>query len=126
MTPVHVTFFQGTLGNRPDFRGLRPLRILDRLELDRLTFGQRAIAFRYDLAVVAEQVLAAGIRCDEPEALLIVEPLHFARFHLLLLNVLTALLVPYRTSTLADQTQGFLVMQPNFTDPSGYAPPTLP
>src|SRR5256885_2164172 len=59
-----------------DVGGLRPLLALGHLELHPLVLGECLEAGALDLAEVDEQVLAAAVRGDEAEALLLVEPLH--------------------------------------------------
>src|SRR5690606_15740810 len=58
--------------------GLRALGLLDEIELNLITLGQRAEARALDRAVVDEAVLRSVLRRDEAEALGVVEPLHGA------------------------------------------------
>src|SRR5262249_3694698 len=60
---------------------LQPLGPLLHLELDLLTLGKRAKAFRLDGGVMAEDVGTSVILHDEPEPLRIVEPLHGTSDH---------------------------------------------
>src|SRR5581483_9395157 len=67
------------------FRG-RALRALDHVELDLGAFLEAPMAVGLDRGVMAEDVAAAVVTRDEPEALLIVEPLdRSCRTHRLLL-----------------------------------------
>src|SRR5215208_168168 len=63
--------------------GLRALRALAQLVVHLGTFGQRPEPVALDGGEVHERVLTAVIRRDEPEALLVAEPLHDSRSHLL-------------------------------------------
>src|SRR4051812_233929 len=67
--------------DRADVHGLRPLVAGLGLVLHARALGERAVAVRFDAAVVDEQVLAAFIGCDEAEALLVAEPLNGALCH---------------------------------------------
>src|SRR3954447_16863466 len=69
--------------DRSHVRGLRPLRALAELVLDLRALRERAEAVALDRREVDERVLAPVIRRDEPEALLVAEPLHDTRWHLL-------------------------------------------
>src|SRR5262249_8162474 len=69
----------------PDLSRLQALRALDDLEFHFLAFCQRAEAFLDDLGVMHEHVRSLLLQ-DEAEPLRIVEPLHFATCHLLLLT----------------------------------------
>src|SRR5919107_3192940 len=71
---------------RADVRGLRALLSLGHLELDPLVLVQAAVARGLDRGEVGEDVGAAVVRGDEPEALVRVEPLHYARNHARLLD----------------------------------------
>src|SRR3954453_13228945 len=71
----------------PDVDRLRALVAGLRLVLDPGALGERAIAVRLDAAVVDEQVLRAFIGRDEPEALLVAEPLNGASCHVFLHGV---------------------------------------
>ena len=72
------------LSECPDALGLGAILALADLELDALSLVQRPEAVALDLRVVHEDVSAATVLLDEPEALLAVEPLHFALQHILL------------------------------------------
>src|SRR4051812_40469369 len=67
--------------DRADVHGLRPLVAGLGLVLHARALGERAVAVRFDAAVVDEEVLAAFIGCDEAEALLVAEPLNGALCH---------------------------------------------
>jgi len=66
---------------RLDVRSLQALLALLHFEFNALVLGQ-ALEARgtLDFAEVGEQVLAAGVRGDEPEALAVIEPLHDTGF----------------------------------------------
>src|SRR5882762_1286799 len=63
---------------------LEPLGPLRHVEADLLAFRESAKTLRADGRVVAEDVLAAIVLRDEPEALRIIEPLHCTGCHALL------------------------------------------
>src|ERR687897_2557300 len=65
--------------------GLGALLALRDVELDLLALVERLVAVRDDGGVVAEDVGAAAVLGDEPEALLRVEPLHSALSHAVLI-----------------------------------------
>src|SRR3989338_6297995 len=70
-----------------DVRGLETLGAFLDFELHFVTFGQRAEPFRRDRRVMHEDVRAT-ILLDEAETLRVVEPLHLALRHtVLLLNI---------------------------------------
>src|SRR3954469_23090802 len=71
---------------RADVRGLRALLALRDLELDPLVLVQAAVAGSLDCGEGGEDVCAAVVRGDEPEALVRVEPLHNAGNHARLLD----------------------------------------
>src|SRR5436190_23145851 len=52
------------------------------LVADLRALGERLEAVAGDATVMHEQVLALIVRCDEPEALLVAEPLHGSGCHL--------------------------------------------
>src|SRR3954469_18752046 len=66
---------------RANVRGLRALLPLGNLELHPLVLLQAAVARHLDSGEVGEDVGAAVVRGDEPEALVRVEPLHNAGNH---------------------------------------------
>src|SRR3954451_24841397 len=72
--------FLGQLDD-PDVRRLRALAGLTQLVLDLRTFGERAEAIARNAREMDERVLAPVIRGDEPEALLVAEPLHDTSCH---------------------------------------------
>src|SRR5258705_8406715 len=65
-----------------DVDGLRPLVPALFLVLHPRALGQRAIAVGDDRAVVNEEVLASRVGRDEPEALVVAEPLHGSAGHI--------------------------------------------
>src|SRR3954453_9293201 len=65
----------------PHVHCLRPLVAGLGLVLHARALGERAVAVRFEAAVVDEEVLAAFIGCDEAEALLVAEPLNGALCH---------------------------------------------
>src|ERR1051325_2847231 len=67
--------------DHPDVRGCRAFRAIHGVEADLLRFLERLVAVHLDVAVMGEELLAAVIRRDEPEALGVVEPFHGACRH---------------------------------------------
>src|SRR5438552_4901691 len=65
-----------------DVRGLRALSALRDIELDPLVLVEAAEAVRGDSREVGEHVRATAVRCDEPVALVRVEPLHSTDSHI--------------------------------------------
>jgi hypothetical protein len=61
--------------------GLAGSAVRDHVEGDLLPFVERAQARAFDRADVHEDILAAGFRLNETEALLIVKPLHGSLVH---------------------------------------------
>src|SRR4051812_40330288 len=68
--------------DRPYVRGLRALGALAELVLDLRALGQGPEPVALERREVHERVLTAVIRRDEPEALLVAEPLHDSCCHL--------------------------------------------
>ena len=64
--------------DRADIAGFFAFRAIRAGERHALVFSQALEAFRLDVLEVGEQVRAACVRCDEAEALGIVEPFHGA------------------------------------------------
>src|SRR5438874_12262695 len=67
--------------NHADVRGRRALGAIRQLELHALVFLERLVSAHLDLAVVGEDILAAAVRGDEAEPLLVAEPFHDACDH---------------------------------------------
>src|SRR5919204_823469 len=67
--------------DRPYVRGLRTLGALAELVLDLCALGEGPEPVALDGREMDERVLTAVIRRDEPEALLVAEPLHDSRCH---------------------------------------------
>src|SRR5688572_19051568 len=74
--------FLGQELDHPDVRGLRALRAFAKLVLDLRTLRQGPEAVARDTGEMDERVLAPVIRGDEPEALLVAEPLHDTGSHI--------------------------------------------
>ena len=55
----------------------RPFGALLDGKLDRLPLGQRAETFHLNFGLVAEQIFASIVRCDEAKAFGFIEPLYF-------------------------------------------------
>src|SRR4030095_14375907 len=75
-----------TNSERPDVGSLRALLALGHLELHPLVLVQAPVSGGLDSGEVGEDVGAAVVRGDEPEALVRVEPLHTAGNHARLLD----------------------------------------
>src|SRR3712207_6290207 len=69
--------------DRSHVRRLRALRALAELVFDLRALGEGSEPVSLDGGEVDERVLTAVIRGDEPEPLLVAEPLHHSRRHLL-------------------------------------------
>src|SRR3954464_747898 len=69
------------LADLNDVRRHRPLLGVGRLELDLRTLGERLEAAAGQIAEVHEEILAAVLGSDEPEALGVVEPLDGSSCH---------------------------------------------
>src|SRR4051812_43208142 len=66
-----------------DVEGLRTLVAAADLEVHLRAFLQRAEAVAVDVTVVDEEILAPVLRCDEAEALVVVEPLDGSGCHVI-------------------------------------------
>src|ERR671918_446853 len=83
-SPSNSTFSSfAKSSDHPYVRRLWAFRALSELVLDPRALRERTEAVALDGGEVDERVLAAFIGGDEPEALLVAEPLHDTRFHLL-------------------------------------------
>src|SRR5919197_3094577 len=80
-SPSNSTFSSFAKLDDPDVRGLRALGGLAELVLDLRAFRKRAETVTCDAREVDERVLAPVVGGDEPEALLVAEPLHHTGGH---------------------------------------------
>src|SRR3954469_4554774 len=80
--------------DRPYVRGLRALGALAELVLDLRALGQGPEPVALERREVHERVLTAVIRRDEPEALLVAEPLHDSCCHLVQPSAPTRRFIP--------------------------------
>src|SRR3954449_1089351 len=80
-SPSNSTFSSFANLDDPDVRGLRSLGRVAHLVLDLRALDEGAEAVARDAREVHERVLAPVVRGDEPEALLVAEPLHYAGRH---------------------------------------------
>src|SRR4051794_22139285 len=80
-SPSNSTFSSFAKLDDPDVGGLRSLGGIAHLVLDLRALGEGAEAVAGDPREVHERVLAPVVRGDEPEALLVTEPLHHTGGH---------------------------------------------